>query len=287
MNKWSLATYVAIAAGALIEEVNQRGRTPEIVERLDKLLEKLPTHFEQKRMFGEPPVTENFISRRLEAHKLKRERWIQAGRLAADAKLWEVIKITNAMELGIFWSTTGSRSPPEAVQQQIDHLSTFSPPPKYTPANPRFSGPSPSVASTPTATSREYDPQNDLDSLDEVSIRDLLLGTLYLSLGDSKSLEIANSYFQEIALNSPKIVEERWTVAFSLFQRACATLKRGDLEARGANSSEKKKIWKPILAEAEKHLDGVSSLSGYDFANRLESRILMLRNEISSKRSSL
>lgn len=97
MNKWSLATYVAIAAGALIEEVNLRGPSPEIVERLDKLLAKLPSHFEQKRMFGEPPVTENFIARRLEAHKLKRDRWIAAGRLTAESKIWEVIKITNAM----------------------------------------------------------------------------------------------------------------------------------------------------------------------------------------------
>lgn len=97
MNKWSLATYVAIAAGALIEEINIRGQTPEIVKRLDDLLVRLPTHFEQKRVFGEPPVTENFITRRLEAHKLKRERWIQAGRLTAESKIWEVIKITNAM----------------------------------------------------------------------------------------------------------------------------------------------------------------------------------------------
>jgi hypothetical protein len=97
MNKWSLATYVAIAAGSLIEEVNLRGPSPEIVKRLDGLLEKLPSHFEQKRMFGEPPVTENFISRRLEAHKLKHKRWIEAGRLPRDSKLWEVIKITNAM----------------------------------------------------------------------------------------------------------------------------------------------------------------------------------------------
>ncbi|GAA5959180.1 hypothetical protein JCM3765_005096 [Sporobolomyces pararoseus] len=284
MNKWSLATYVAIAAGALIEEINYRGPSPELVKRLDALLEKLPTHFEQKRMFGEPPVTENFISRRLEAHKLKRERWIQAGRLSTDAKLWEVIKITNAMELGIFWSTTGGRSPPEAVQQQIDHLSSYSPSPRYTPANPSFSGTSPTVANTPSISVRDYQTENDLDSLDEVSIRDLLLGTLYLSLGDIKSLEIANSYFQEIAKNSSSIVEERWTVAFSLFQRACTTLKRGDLEDKGASRSERKKIWKPILSEAEKYLDAISALPEYDFKNRLESRLLMLKNEIISKR---
>ena len=97
MNKWSLATYVAIAAGALIDEVNTRGATPEITERLDKLLVRLPTHFEQKKTFGEPPVTELFITRRLEAHQAKWERWVEAGKLSKSSKLWEVIKITNAM----------------------------------------------------------------------------------------------------------------------------------------------------------------------------------------------
>lgn len=284
MNKWSLATYVAIAAGALIEEVNLRRPSVGIVERLDGLLERLPSHFEQKRMFGEPPVTENFIARRLAAHKLKRERWIQAGRLKADAKLWEVIKISNAMELGIFWSTTGARSPPETVKQQIDHLSSFTPSPKYSPLLPSFAGPVPKTSTTASTTVRDYTTENDLDSLDEISIRDLLLGTLYLSLGDVDSLKTANSYFYEIAKNSANIVEERWTVAFALFQRACATLKRGDLEDKQPERIDRKKLWNPILSEAEKLLDTISSLPEYDFKNRLESRLLMLKNEIASKR---
>jgi hypothetical protein len=170
------------------------------------------------------------------------------------------------------------------VQQQIDHLTSFTPPPKYSPSNPSFSGPSPTVSSTPTTTTRTYDTKNDLDSLDEISIRDLLLGTLYLSLGDTKSLDIANSYFQEIFKNSPAIVEERWTVAFSLFQRACSTLKRGDLEAKNAVKGDLKRIWKPILTEAEKYLDGISALSDFDFNGRLGSRVLMLKNELESKR---
>lgn len=187
-------------------------------------------------------------------------------------------------ELGIFWSTTGGRSPPESVRQQIDHLSSFSPPPKYSHATPKFSGSSSTISSSPSAAARQYDTKNDLDSLDEIAIRDLLLGTLYLSLGDGASLEVANSYFQEIAQNSAQIVEERWTVGFSLFQRACRVLKRGDLDAKGASPSEQKKIWKPALVEAEKYLDTISSLVEFDFKQRLDSRCLMLKNEIASKR---
>ncbi|GAA5925138.1 uncharacterized protein JCM15063_004933 [Sporobolomyces koalae] len=285
MNKWSLATYVAIAAGSLIEEINVRGAKPELVERVDALLVRLPTHFEQKRIFGEPPVTELFIARRLEAHKAKRERWIQAGRLSKDSKVWEVIKLTNAMELGIFWSTTGGRSPPEAVRQQIDHLSSFTPAPKYSPSNPAYSGRTPTISnSASTNTKIEFDTKNDLDSIDEIAIRDLLLGTLYLSLGDVESYEIAESYFQENIKNSGSIVDERWTIAFSLFQRAVVTLKRGDLEEKQRPVSDRRALWKPILSEAEKHLDGIATIAEFDFKNRLESRVLMLKNEITSKR---
>lgn len=288
MNKWSLATYVAIAAGALIDEVNTRGATPEITERLDRLLVRLPTHFEQKKTFGEPPVTELFITRRLEAHQAKWERWVEAGKFSKSSKLWEVIKITNAMgesssehlpisrneltrgfrsELGIFWSTTGSRSPPESVRLQIDHFSSMTPAPKYNPSNPSFSGPYPTSSPTATNSSRSYNTKNDLDSLDEISIRDLLLGTLYLSLGDTQSLEIAQSYFKEIASNSASIVDERWTVAFGRFQTSVAVLKGGDLKVRDGGA-DKKAIWKSVLLEAEKHLDVIATIPEFDFKNR-------------------
>jgi len=257
--------------------------TPEITERLDKLLIRLPTHFEQKKTFGEPPVTELFITRRLEAHQAKWERWVEAGKLSKSSKLWEVIKITNAMELGIFWSTTGSRSPPESVRLQIDHFSSMTPTPKYNPSNPSFSGAYPPSSPTATYTTKSYNTKNDLDSLDEISIRDLLLGTLYLSLGDASSLEIAQSYFKEIASNSASIVEERWTVAFGRFQTSVAVLKGGDLKIR-EGGADKKAIWKPVLLEAEKHLDVIATIPEFDFKNRLESRTLMLRNEIAAKR---
>ncbi|GAA6064780.1 hypothetical protein JCM10212_004802 [Sporobolomyces blumeae] len=291
MNKWSLATYIAIATGALIEEVNVRGRTPQVEDRLDKLLARLPTLFDQKRLFGEPPVTENFIARRLEAHKVKHARWVEAGRISKDAKLWEVIRITNAMELGLFWSTTGGRSPRDSVQSQIDHLSSMTPAPKYGPSRPSFSGATPVISPSATTNTRSYDPNHDLDSLDEIAIRDLLLGTLYTALGDESSLEVANSFFLEVQSNSGKIVDERWTIAFSLFNRACALLKAGDLKDKASREArttdEHRTIWKAALRDAESQLDAIATLSEYDFKNRLESRTLMLRNEIAAKKKQL
>jgi len=143
----------------------------------------------------------------------------------------------------------------------------MTPPPKYSPSNSSFSGPYPTSSPTASTTSRSYNTKNDLDSLDEISIRDLLLGTLYLSLGDEQSLEIAQSFFKEIASNSASIVEERWTVAFGRFQTSVAVLKGGDLKVR-EGGADKRTIWKPVLLEAEKHLDAIATIPDFDFKNR-------------------
>lgn len=97
-------SYIAIAAGALIDELNsQRLASPSspldaaIVSRTESLLERLPGLCQQKRVFGEKPVTETFLVRRAEVHKVKRERWVQRGRIMPEAGVWEVVRLTNAM----------------------------------------------------------------------------------------------------------------------------------------------------------------------------------------------
>ena len=102
MNSWSHATYVSIAAGALVDEINSivaRGETPdeELIARTEALFDRLPALCTEKRTLGEKPVTETFIVRRLEAQRAKLQRWINAGRLPPDAKLWQAIRITNSM----------------------------------------------------------------------------------------------------------------------------------------------------------------------------------------------
>lgn len=97
-------SYIAIAAGALIDGLNAHRLSspsspppPELVTRTQALLDRLPGLCLQKRVFGEKPVTETFIVRRAEAHRVKRERWVQRGRIAPDAGVWEVVRLTNAM----------------------------------------------------------------------------------------------------------------------------------------------------------------------------------------------
>lgn len=57
LNTWSHATYVFIAAGALLD-LPRAERTPEIEERIEALISELPSLFGQKRLLGEPPSTE-------------------------------------------------------------------------------------------------------------------------------------------------------------------------------------------------------------------------------------
>lgn len=57
LNAWSHATYVFIAAGALLD-LPKSERTPEIEARVTALFDELPTLFENKRLMGEPPSTE-------------------------------------------------------------------------------------------------------------------------------------------------------------------------------------------------------------------------------------
>ncbi|GAA5901756.1 hypothetical protein JCM5296_005398 [Sporobolomyces johnsonii] len=313
MNNWSHATYIAIAAGALVD-MPEAERTPEIEKRIDALFNKLPTLFGQKRLFGDPPVTETFIARRLEQNKAKRARWIAAGRLSADSKVWEAIRISNAMELGLFWASFGGRSPAKGVHKQIAHLTSLSPTPKYSPTSPssklnslappappasapssprsapfarlRSTSSSAGLRRTSSSTSMRQFTADDLDSLDEVAIRDLLLGALYTSIGDAASLTAAKSLLQEVIGNAPNIGEERWVVPFSMFHLSVALLKEAELKLTevGAN---KLAVWKPTIEQVEKQLDAVFLVGEYDFKSRIEQRVLMLRDEVAQKKKRL
>lgn len=112
-------SYIAIAAGALIDQLNsQRLASPSspldaaLVSRTEALLERLPGLCQQKRVFGEKPVTETFLVRRAEAHKAKKERWVQRGRIKPEAGVWEVVRLTNAMGASTFLSLSLSLFPP-------------------------------------------------------------------------------------------------------------------------------------------------------------------------------
>ncbi|GAA5895996.1 hypothetical protein JCM8208_007500 [Rhodotorula glutinis] len=314
LNSWSHATYIAIAAGALIDELNsQRLASPSspldaaIVSRTESLLERLPGLCQQKRVFGEKPVTETFLVRRAEVHKVKRERWVQRGRIMPEAGVWEVVRLTNAMELGLFWATVGGRSPPSGIRSQIDLLSAFHPPPRLPasasssastlsarPASPTPSR-TPSTLSTSSSSAAQLgkwgiDPQtSDLDTPAEILIRDLILGVLYAALAH---YEPAAGHFATsthlldgvLAASDAEVGDEKWARAFAGWHRAVVELRIGDTaECAG----EGKAGWSKRAKRADEWLAAVLALTGYDMQTRLESRVLMLRDEMAMRRTKL
>ncbi|GAA5850339.1 hypothetical protein JCM8547_001838 [Rhodosporidiobolus lusitaniae] len=306
LNTWSPSTYVAITAGALADAYNSSPdqRTPELGDRIEKTFDKLPSLFLAKRIFGEKPVTETFISRRYEAHKQKLARWIATGRVKPDAKLWEVVKISNALELGLLWATVGNRSPVFGSEKHIAHLSSFSPPPRFSPTNaPPTTPSSPPLSRTATSTSSMSRSRtstgnssrftaDDLDSTDEIAIRDLLLGVLYASFHeDLPSLATAQQFLSAVMDDGAAslITEESWTVPFARWNLAVVLCKEADLLEKNLGTSaadevKRKEIWKTRLDKAERLLEAVFGLGEYDFKTRLESRVLMLKDEIAKKR---
>ncbi|KAK4054454.1 Mitochondrial outer membrane protein iml2 [Microbotryomycetes sp. JL201] len=271
LNSWSHSTYLAIAAGCLID-LPMKERTIEITQRIHGLLDKLPTLFGQKRLFGEPPTTEIFIARRLAADKAKHERWIAAGRLSRDSHVSEVMKITYAYILGCFWATIGGRSPPEAIRAQIQHLAEMTPP---------MTG---AVQAEPNPAADE------LDSVEEYAMRALLLGALYRSQNTGESLATAKRLLQFVLDNKQQIQQEKWTVPFSMFELAVIECKSADLEEQAANHlplQQRNAMWTGRLKRADSLLQDLLKIAEYDLKSRLESRVMMLREEIATKQREL
>lgn len=261
-------------AGCLID-VPKEERTPEIEKRIDDLCTKLPTLIGGKRMLGEPPTTEIFITRRLAAEKVKLERWIATGRLPAGSPQWRVTRITFAYILGCFWATIGGRSPPAAIEQQIAHLASFSPAVKFGPhaaegsASIARSAPGASTTALSLPTPHATD---ELDTVDEVAMRDLLLGALYRSQNTVASLATARQFLDSVVRERTRFTEEKWVVPFALFELAVVDCKEGDLEEarlKAAGNANVKSAWKERVRRAEKAIEEALAVPEYDMKGEL------------------
>lgn len=210
--------------------------------------------------------------RRLASEKAKHARWVAAGRVSADAPQWHVTRITFAFILGSFWATIGGRSPPQAIEKQIAHLTTFTPHPNLTQRGADGPGSAgPNVA------------RDDLDTIDEVAMRDLLLGALYRSQNTRESLRTARQLLQGVVDVRARLSEERWVVPFAHFELAVVECKLGTLDELEHPPADRKSLWRDRSKRAEKHLEDALAIPEYDLKSRLESRIIMLRDEIATK----
>ena len=207
--------------------------------------------------------------RRLAAEKTKHARWIAAGRISANSPQWHVTRITFAFILGSFWATIGGRSPDQAIEKQIAHLNSFTP---------RPAGGGGSLATAPDPT------HDDLDTIDEMAMRDLLLGALYRSQNTRESLATAHAILQGVADARTRIHEEKWVVPFALFELAVVECKVATLAEQEKGASDRKSLWREAARRAEKYLEEALTIPEYDLKSRLESRIIMLRDEIATKK---
>lgn len=121
----------------------------------------------------------------------------------------------------------------------------------------------------------------DLDTPDEIAMRDLLLGVLYRSLNTVASFTTARSLLQSVVkrgrdLGAQGVKEEKWVVPFALFELAVTDCKEGKLEEKevklqGGGAKEVKKIWEARIKRTEKLLEEVFLVVEYDLKSEFRS----------------
>lgn len=171
----------------------------------------------------------------------------------------------------MFWNTTG-RAPARALQSQIDHLSAFSPPPAFSPSNLPTHHSSASKGSLAPATRPSlpvtHSPTDDLDSPDEIALRDLLLGTLYRSLG---SRVLARAFLEAVVHAAGSIAEEKWIVPFASLELAVLECQEADAEEATLAPGDKaaaQVLWKARSKKADRWIESVYTLPEYDLKSR-------------------
>jgi len=172
----------------------------------------------------------------------------------------------------LVWNTH-SRIPKEVAQQHIDTLSAFTPILKV----------SDTVNAKQTAVQPK--PTDDLDTVDEVAIRALVLGVNYRRLGRYAAARnlLLEAHQYPLTLST-------WVGGVALFELAVLELKEMEESSITlTDDAERKKTWAAVLKSATGHLDQALSLStnAVDLSGRLDSRIGMLRDQISIKKEAL
>ncbi|KAG9313319.1 hypothetical protein JVU11DRAFT_5623 [Chiua virens] len=259
MNTWSHATYLFIAAGCYVS-----------IGRLDEaqsLLEKIPDSINTRRRMM---PTEGFIKKKLEFYKRKQIR------LGGDPERYvEAIRISPAEEFAIFWNTHAHVDEATALAH-IEELSALTPPVgmegKYT-------------------QSSSEDTVLDLDTPDELAIRSLILGIVHRTRGDYAT---ARTLLNDALKHGADVDISTWVTATAYFELAVLEMKEGERQAAERGSKSEKvesgeqkgmtqwrqtfKIAREMLAEASRSCTGEMDLS-----SRLDSRIMMLKEEIATK----
>ncbi|KAG8733358.1 hypothetical protein FRC11_006871 [Ceratobasidium sp. 423] len=255
MNTWSHATYTYIAAGCYLALAKEK---PEFKAKARALFDSIPNLLDRKKIGGKDLPTEVFIQKKIDFYKRKHIRRAGPG---TENDYVDSIFISPAEELAIFWNTH-CRITPTIAQAHIDNLVALSPP----------------VISGPGSTSVGGNPE--LDTVDELIVRDLLLGILYRAAGD---YALSRKYLEAVPLKETE-VEGKWTAQVAKFELAVLDLRQ---VAHEPNSARDK--WQAALKSATGYLDQAAARSNgnVDLSSRLDSRIMLLRDEIEVKSQAL
>lgn len=213
----------------------------------------------------------------------------------------QCMKISPAVELGICECDTDAASPvpyalhigslvwnvhqrisKDIIQQHINELYSY--------------GPAIEVKSL-LAPSSVPEPQSDLDTPDEISLRSLLLGVFHRTTGEFQAsrafLQHAISLHNSVQINS-------WVAGIACFELAVLELKEAEAKVKGPNGDEStegvemsaemtgqgKAMWLKAFKNADEKMDEALKLSGQNvsMSDRLGMRIAMLRDEIALKK---
>ncbi|KAG1865241.1 outer membrane protein Iml2/Tetratricopeptide repeat protein 39 [Suillus tomentosus] len=259
LNSWSHATYYFIAAGCYFSLKDYN--------RAQKLLDKISDQLDKRKLSGRDMPTETFIKKKLAFYKTKQ------ARLGGDENRFvEAIRISPAEEIAIFWNTHARIESSIAIA----HIQEWS---SLTPAITN-------IESKYLATSVAKTENDDLDTVDELAIRSLLLGIVHRTLAEYTA---ARAFLLDALKRAPDVEISSWVGGVSAFELAVLDLKEAEVKGTNMNPEEAMTMWEGVLAGASEKLDQAYAMSTkqMDLSSRLDSRIVMLRDEIFDKRGLL
>ncbi len=173
------------------------------------------------------------------------------------------------------WNTH-ARIGKEIAHEHIAELCSLSPPVE-------IGSPLTALGATPTLPSNPPD----LDTPDELAVRSLILGIVHRTAGEYPA---SREFLVDAHKRHSTVKISTWVGGVACFELAVLDLKEAEVKLGGddgvAMDSAKKIAWMDALKAAGVRLDQALSLApqSVDLSSRLDTRISMLRDEMSTKR---
>jgi hypothetical protein len=135
-----------------------------------------------------------------------------------------------------------------------------------------------------------------LDTPDEEAIRSLIMGIVHRTLGD---FVVSRAFLEDAVKKNPQVKSSTWVGGVAWFELAVLDLKEVEAEEKTREPSSESskgevppagvKRWEQAIKSATTKLENAMSISGkgVDLSSRLDSRIMMLKDEMALKQEML